>query len=114
MTDKTEAAASDDQAVAAPAPPKFVGDRPRFRTVPLEWPVEYDGKTYSEVSVRRMTAGEVMNFIEQATNGGSPRLPIFDVPPEVIDALDADDADNVNKAVNDFLPRALRQADEPD
>ena len=113
MTEQAETSAPEVE-IAKPAPPKFVGDRPRLCTVPLEWPVEYDGKTYTEITVRRMTAGEVMTFIEQATAGGSPRLPMLEAPPEVIDALDADDADNVNKAVNDFLPRALQQAEQPD
>lgn len=82
----------------------------RFRTVKLEWPIEYDGKTYTEVTVRRMTSAEVADFLTDAADGKAPAL--FDCPLEVLDALDDDDAAEVNKAVADFLPRRWR-ADEP-
>ncbi len=105
--------ASGETEAAKPAPPEFVDTgRPRFRAVPLEWPLTYDGKRYDEIVVRRMTAEEVVNFLDQATaDAKTARLPMFDVPHEVIAALDPDDADAVNKAVTDFLPRALRPAE---
>lgn len=100
-------------ASAVPAAPRFVGGPPRSRIVPLTWPVEYDGRVYNAITVHRLSAGDVgdvMRAIEE--HGSKARLPMFDVPFEVIDALDADDADSVNAAVLDFLPRALRPADE--
>lgn len=109
MTEQTETTAATPE-VAKPSPPKFADNgRPRFRTVPLEWPIEYDGKTYSEITVRRMTTAEVVAFLEQSeVEDGKPIFPMFDVPSEVINALDPDDDVTLGKAVNDFLPRALR------
>jgi hypothetical protein len=111
MDDLNTAAQPQEAAEAAPPPPpRFVDNgRPRFRVVPLEWPIDYDGKTYSEITVRRMTTAEVVAFVDQMRDDlKEATLPMFDVPHAVIDALDPDDADEVNKAVNDFLPRALR------
>lgn len=92
------------------APPRFCGTRPREKLVPLDYPVEYDGKVYDGIRVRRMTVAEVGAFIEAAggEDAKTARLPMFDAPPEVLDALDADDAERVNEVVRDFLPRALR------
>lgn len=100
MSDEKDAVA---EATAEVAKPKFVNSKDRFRTVKLEWPIEYDGKVYDSVTVSRMTTRQVGEFIE-----GKGRLVIFDVPSEVIDELDDDDAVEVNKAVEDFLPRRLR------
>jgi hypothetical protein len=113
MTD-TAMPPAGHEAPAAPAIPKYIDNgRPRFRTVPLEWPVEFEGKVYSEVTVRRMTASEVGEFIDAIrTDGSKAFLPMFDVPQAVIDALDDDDGVEVNKAVQDFLPRRLREANE--
>jgi hypothetical protein len=41
------------------------------------------------------------------------RLPMFDAPYEVIDALDPDDADTIEETVDRFLPRRLRLAAGP-
>lgn len=118
MTDTNEMPAEvtpqAEQPAVKPAP-KFVSQKERFRTVTLEWPIEYDGKVYDSVTVRRMTTSEVAEFIDQVrADAKSASLPMFDVPKEVVDALDADDAEAVNKAVNDFLPRSLRLEAEPE
>ncbi|MGJ4927453.1 phage tail assembly protein [Bradyrhizobium sp. HKCCYLRH3095] len=98
-----------------PGPPQFVGGKPRSRVVPLDWPLSYRGKTYDRITVRRMTTGEVGEFIAAASSEDmkNARLPMFDCPPEIIDALDPDDAERVNEVIRDFLPRLLRQAGEP-
>jgi hypothetical protein len=94
--------------VTAPAA-RIIGDK-HFRAVPLEWPVEYGGKVIDKIMVRRMTGAEVSAFITTLReNPDAARLAMYDVPHEVIDALDADDYASVQKAVNDFLPRALRE-----
>jgi hypothetical protein len=77
--------------------------------VPLEYPVEYDGKVWAEITVRRASAGEVEAFVSAVHRGENPTLPMTDAPAEVLDALDADDFETVNKAISDFLPRALRE-----
>lgn len=109
MDDKAnENAAGTETPAAEAAVAKFAQQRKRFRTVPLDWPIEYGGTVYKEVTVRRMTGQEVADFISAAERGDNPSLPMFDVPKAVIDALDADDSDAINKAVHDFLPRSLR------
>lgn len=101
MTDQTVV---ESQAQPVPAPPRFVGDRRRDVVVPLEWPIEYDGKIYSEIRVRRMTGAEVAAFV----NSDDGDLPMVEAPKVVIDSLDADDAMAINKAITDFLPQSLR------
>ncbi|ACI92725.1 hypothetical protein OCAR_5594 [Afipia carboxidovorans OM5] len=103
-------AAASSEAAAAPQidPPRFVEEARRFRSVPLEWPITYGGQVYDQITIRRMTADEVRQFVDAAANGLKPSLPIFDVPDAVLAALDADDDAEVEKAVNDFLPRSLR------
>lgn len=88
-------------------PPRFVG-RIRSKMVPLEWPIEFGGKLYESVTVSRMTAKQVSEFVEASRAGSKANLAMFDCPIEVIDALDADDSEAVNAVALDFLPRALR------
>lgn len=97
-----------------PAAATFVleGDRRRSEIVQLEWPVEFDGRVYRAIQIRRMSAAEVDAFVEEArVNAGAARLPMFSCPHEVIDGLDPDDAARVNETVLRFLPRALRPAE---
>ena len=98
-----------------PGPPQFVGGKPRSREVLLDWPLRYGGKIYYRITVRRMTTAEVGEFIAAASGKDTKnaRLPMLDCPPEIIDALDPDDAERVNEVIRVFLPRLLRQADEP-
>lgn len=105
MTDELNPSTGTPAATA----PRFVSEVPRSKSVPLTWPVEYVGKTYEAITVRRLTGNEVAAFFESVEGGD---FPMFDCPKAVIDALDADDSEAVNKAVLDFLPRALRAATE--
>ena len=100
-----------DAAKAPPVAKLIAKSKPLFRTIELEYPVDFDGTVYETITVRRMTGEEVRLFIEGIEV--DRRLPMFDVPSEVIGALDADDAEQINKAVMDFLPRALREDNEP-
>src|SRR4051812_3697995 len=104
MTDETKPASD---AAPVKAAPRIIGDR-HFRAVPLEWPIEHDGKVIDSITVRRMTGAEVSAFVAaMRENPEGARLSMYDVPHEVIDALDADDYAAIQKAVNDFLPRVL-------
>ncbi|UYO50342.1 phage tail assembly protein [Rhodopseudomonas palustris] len=95
---------------AVEAAPRYVGDKPRSRTIPLEYPFEFKGVTYTSVTVSRMTGVAVSEFMKAVReHGADAHLPMFDCPQEVIGLLDADDAERVDEAVMDFLPRALRQ-----
>lgn len=91
-----------------PAPPRLLGDR--YEAVPLEYPVDYDGKVWTEITVRRMAADEVAAYIDAILKDPEEaRLPMFDAPPEVMDALDPDDQDEIAEVVERFLPRRLRR-----
>ncbi len=104
------------------AAPKFLGARERFRAVPLEDPLEYDGKTYSAIVVRRLTARDVADFEEflQARLKTEPnariRWPLYVdangalIPDAVMDGLDADDKFELDKVAASFLPRQYRDA----
>lgn len=90
---------------------KLLGER--SRTLALKYPVEYDGQVYERITVSRMSAQQMSAFIEAIAEGGdAPRLPMFDVPDEVVAALDSDDADELDDLVRDLLPRRLRTAFE--
>ncbi|MBN9452701.1 MAG: phage tail assembly protein [Bosea sp.] len=83
----------------------------RARTVSLEYPAELaDGTIISEVTVRRMTSAEVEEFVAAAAGGKEVRLPMFDQPPEVLDALDPDDFEELNRVATEMLPRRIRRA----
>jgi hypothetical protein len=108
MSDETKAA------------PTFVGGRERLRAVPLDCPLAYDGKTYSEVVVRRLTARDVADFeavlAERAKADPEARIrwPLYvdaagaAIPDAIMDALDADDKFAIDQVAASFLPRQYR------
>ncbi len=117
MGDDTD---TKDNAAAIP-PARFIGGKPREVTVPLDYHIEYDGKVYTAITVKRLTVAAVEAFIEEIKAAGKgneekvmPRLPMFDAPFAVLDALDCDDDDRLQKVVTDFLPRRLRMVSAPD
>lgn len=88
--------------------------KPRLKTVQLEWPLEYEGQSIEQVTLRRLTGGEVAGLqdammAEGATDAGMIAA-FADQPEAVIAALDADDFYALKDAVVDFLPRRIRQA----
>lgn len=96
---------------------KIAGGPSRSKVVKLTWPVEYDGTIYDQITVRRLTVGEIDDHLrlnQDLVNAGTPpkyfRWPMFDVPEEVLVALDPDDEDELNKVAEDFLPRRLKAA----
>lgn len=108
---------SEDEVVKSS---RFTGGKERSRWIPFEWPVEFGGTAYSGVMLQRMTAGEVAAWMKEvsalASTGAGLTWPIIrdetgiPVPPGLLDALDADDFDAVNKAMLDFLPQRFRGA----
>ncbi|KAB0269073.1 phage tail assembly protein [Microvirga brassicacearum] len=91
--------------------PKLLGNR--SKSVPLTYPVEYEGKVWHDITLTRMTASQVRDFMQDVVeHGENAHLPIFDAPKEVIDALDADDMAAVDRLLLDFLPQSLREAAE--
>ena len=87
---------------------RIVSEAPREKVVPLAWPIEFGGKTYSEVRIKRVSGKEMRDFVNKLQAGENSVPPVFDIPIEVYDAMDADDADMLDKEGLDFLPRSLR------
>ena len=122
MSDTTQA---NDTAAAAPAPVNdavtFDNAASRMKMFPLASPVTYHGKCYEQIALCRMTAKQVSDFVANLEAEGSSnpnailRFPIFvdesgaAIPDAVLDGLDADDADILNTAAIDFLPRRFRE-----
>lgn len=106
----------------APAkkPARIVSDRPRSKTIELQWPIEFNGREYRSVTVARLTAGEVAEFqaeIEKLMANdpdAKVRFPLFRdengevLAEDVMDALDDDDRFALEEAAADFLPRRFR------
>lgn len=88
----------------------FDSDKPREKIIPLEWPLTVNGVRYTEVRVRRVTGTEIREYVANSRAGKKLAPPVFDIPFEVYDALDADDADALDEAGLDFLPRSVRDA----
>jgi hypothetical protein len=95
---------------------RIISPKERSASVTLEWPVEFDGETYESITIRRITGRELEAYIETITampeGGLSPKSPMIDCPPEVYDALDADDRARLEAALFPFLPLSLRAAVE--
>lgn len=110
MTDETSTTAISEQPAADPAPAaRIVTDRITSRIVPLEWPVEFDGKVYHQIRVHRVTGKEMRDFMEKIRAGADDLLPpMVDCPLEVWEALDADDQFAIDQAAAEFMPRRLK------
>jgi len=92
---------------------KIVSTRERERKIPLEFEVEYDGKTYTEVTVRRVTGKEIEDYMEVLASSKERIVPpMIDCPLAVYEAMDDDDRFAIDTAMRDFLPRRLRVAAE--
>lgn len=107
MVDEKDTAAPAEKPVA-----RIVGGGIREKTVPLNWPVEYDGTVYESVTIRRCSGTEISDYIIAMATGQNPLFPGLDCPIAVYDALDADDFEEVDAVVKDFLPRRFRQVAE--
>ena len=96
---------------------KIVTDKARIALVDLDWPVEYNGKMFTRVMLRRITVGELAEWQRQVSKRGEDeeiRLPLFrdengeDIPEEVWNAMDQDDLDMLGEEAIPFLPRRFR------
>jgi len=101
-TDSEDQVAGD---VPAAVKPKAKHTRERSGTFTLEYPVEYDGKVYTTITVSRLTGTQLQAFFDDERK--DKRLPIFDVPDEVLAELDADDDLKLQAFAAPFLPRLL-------
>ncbi len=108
MSTAEQSPAAVPETKPAPAPARIVSSLPRDATVKLIYPIEFDGKQWDEVRVRRVTGVEISNYMEALSRGEKPLPPTFDFPTEVYEALDDDDLLAVEQAAFRFLPRRLR------
>ena len=91
--------------------------KPRTKTVPLEFPIEWDGKTISEVTLHR-PKGKDMRRIAEAENSSSNKMEagavmvatLSDLPDGAIDELDFEDFTAISEAIADFFPKSAGQA----
>ena len=99
---------------AAPEKAQIVSPKERTAVVPLDWPVEFGGQVYETITIRRVSAREVEEFIEAISThkDGEPNVkaPMIDCPQEVYEAMDDDDRLRLEEALVPFLPRRLQQA----
>ena len=104
-----------DDSGALPEPPiaRIVGGKPREQLVPIEYPVEFDGKVWDAIPIRRITGKELSTYFEKIAEGGDFSLPpVVACPVEVWEAMDADDQQAVDAVATAFMPRRLKAAVE--
>ncbi|WP_222573562.1 hypothetical protein [Methylosinus sp. Sm6] len=107
-----------ETAAEPPSAPQFVDAAARRKTIELDYPVAYEGRTYTRIHLQRMTVREVADFIESIVGKDEIRFPLFrdddgaHIPDAVLDGLDSDDRDVIDKAAVDFLPRRFRGVTE--
>jgi len=92
----------------------IVSPKSRSATVTLDWPVEFDGKVYEELTIRRVTGLEVQKFLIAAQDANLAESsivpPMVDCPSEVWANMDDDDRMKVEDAMLPFMPRRLMMA----
>lgn len=106
---------------AAPATPAvlvttFVNAAGRTKRVPLQWPIEHDGRVIDSVEICRLTGADFKR-IARITPGEDETDVMLSLmtglPVEVFGDIDADDFDNLVEAAEGFLPRKIRRAIRP-
>ena len=107
-----EEATSTEQPAAEPAPAptaKVVCSGEHEKLVPLEWPIEFDGVTYTQIRVHRVSGKQVRDYLQALRTSEVDILPpMIDCPIEVWNALDADDQQTVDEAAAAFTPKRLK------
>jgi hypothetical protein len=108
--------------VVAKAPPKFVGDeQDRTITLTLEFPVEWDGVTYTEITVTRPTIKTwraYMRAVGEAVAAHGPDAedtvdqPFVSAPAVVVNALDFVDGGRLEGVIDGFFERSSLPAPE--
>lgn len=86
---------------------RIVSTKARDRMVEIDFPVEYDGKTYTEIRIRRISGKELQEFFTAMDASIITIPPVVDCPTAVWEAMDADDQEKVEKEALDFFPRKL-------
>lgn len=109
---------AEAEAANKPAPPAArLIEKPgkeRERTIPLEYPVEYDGTVYETLTLTRLRGSDFSALAGMKGDEEEVALAVLmtGAPREVIKALDGDDFVELQEAVQAFLPRKLRMVAE--
>lgn len=103
-------------ATAAPGPVVAPAEPDRWsKIVPLSYPLMVDGLRLEQLTLRRLPARVLTDLLMEDDESESlnrrARAAIAGVHPDVLDALEADDAVEVAAAIRPFLPRALQGAE---
>lgn len=89
----------------------FTGGKVWSKVVPLDFPFEHEGRTVSEITVRRLTTAE-MGEVASRHGDELDQWDIFAVmtglPAAVLRGLEAGDGDEVTGVAYDFLPRTVK------
>ena len=101
----------------APKPPppveklEFGGEKPREKTVPLEYPPKWQGELVTAIPLRRLTGAEVdAALAPENTNLMDIYAAMTGFPVSFLNGLDSDDRDRLKEEAEDFLPRSIRRA----
>ncbi len=105
-----------DTAIQPPpvAKPKarYLGSAPRSTVYRLVIPLEYDGKEYREVTIRRLTGEDFERyaaFTQQGASENDAMLSLMtDTPIDVIHELDLEDRLEMTVAARPFMPRRFQ------
>lgn len=85
------------------------------KDVPLQFPIEFDGKVYDVAHVRVASAKEIRAYMvaASAAKDGELLVPMgVEIPQEVWDALSMDDQEAITEVVDAFTPARLKEAFE--
>lgn len=126
MSDTPDASPALAPFTPEPIPPSAFADPTKARrAVPLTMPIVVDGRTWSQIFVRRFTVDQVAavmrNWEEEQKRdpAAQPAFPSFvdengaEVSTSVMRLLDFDDMQEVQKAARDFLPLMFRPSPDP-
>ncbi|KAB2665988.1 hypothetical protein DEA98_09860 [Brucella pseudogrignonensis] len=110
------------QEAVAKQPPRFVGDGGRREmVVSLDFPVEYDGVVYSEITVRRPIMREWRDYLQECAEavkehgkGADEKvdMPWVSAPAVVLESLDFVDASRVEAAQEGFFAQSTLPREE--
>lgn len=103
----------DNQSKPEAPQARFVNIDQRSKSVPLDHPLEFDGKIYNRVTIRRVTGTEVADYVNALMFGEKQPYPGIEVPEPVYRNLDADDLAKVDRELKDFLPLSFQEGNMP-
>lgn len=88
----------------------IVGGAARVETIPLAYPIEFNGRTWSAITLKRLTSADLKTYFDMPPSDRVNDTPWFDAPREVLAALDLDDEDRVMERADRFIPARFRVA----